>query len=247
MNPGEKNIDIRKFRFTKSSINMLIDCPHAFYLRYIRGYPFETGYFLERGTEAHKLISKHNSGAEIRADELSSDMQTYLRNYQKITTKYDLRAPQHADLRMEHRCDDMVLGGELDAVYARHIDGGEKHVVVDYKTAASKLGKRKSPRLNTAEHLLKDYVLELQIYSYLFQRSYPDADVQRYGIFFLSDAVFLHLPHDSEYTVMHAALARVREVVEEGRYEPTRYQCSRCGGRSFCSAYLEGVLPPAAS
>lgn len=229
-------IDIAKFRFSKSSMNMLTTCPMSFKLKYIDKHFVKGSYIMDQGTEAHKNIVKYEAGVLTPAA-LRSQQKLYLENYIKTREKYRIEKPWKSDHRISTTIDGLIIGGEIDAVYGMQFADGKRHMVIDYKTS-----KDKSIADPSITDPLEKYRFELQLYSYAFREQ--GFDVRRYGIIFLAaDGGFQHEPDEHKYEAMHAGLAEVKRIIADDTYPAIRNKyCSSCGVNAHCKTYLDGVF-----
>jgi CRISPR/Cas system-associated exonuclease Cas4 (RecB family) len=198
---------------------------------------------MERGTRAHKMLIEYNEG-RLNEKKITEDaLLKYLENFKKIQNKYKLGVPSRSDLKLNGMIGGIKVQGEMDAAYSMMINNQERFLVIDYKSGSSKTAKIKRLQNKTPEKVLGPYIFELQVYAYLFKGA-TGSDIRRYGIMFLGDGEFFHLPVDPEYKILFENVEKIVSIVKEAKYEPIpSSMCGTCGVNLYCKSYIKGVFP----
>jgi DNA helicase-2/ATP-dependent DNA helicase PcrA len=216
-------------------VSALVDyarCPKLFYWSAVRPLPRFSGPFARIGTEVHRWIETRSSGQttllelddrpDLTAEEVAGEPGRIERLRQSfLDSRFAEVVPLHAERPFVLRVEEFVVGGRIDAIYARP-DGGWE--VVDYKTGSR-------PSDETIANL------QLDVYALACAEVWGKA---------AEDLTLTYLYLASGEAVSHPAgdLAAVRERVlgllrsiAAAQFDPTPGpQCRWCDFRPFCDA-----------
>ena len=221
MEPGE--FDPSNFKFSKSSVKSLLECPKRFKLEYIERKKSKPSPSAIKGTRIHNLLEKVNK-KEICMTEVPASYVPHIQNYIKFLREHKLQLPQYSEYKdIAVDIQGIHFKGILDALFIQ--DG--KGVLIDYKTGHIK------DTMNSVR-------FELQLYSALAEHSIPNLEVVRYGVLYTADGTFYSEVNDHKYEEIRMTINKVKQILEKKKMDAvTGEQCFRCFLRGFCDNYKE--------
>ena len=219
----EQEFDPSNFKFSKSSVKSLLDCPRRFKLEYIERKKSKPSPSAIKGTRIHSLLEKVNK-KEICMTEVPASYVPHIQNYIKFLREHKLQLPQYSEYKdISVDIQGIHFKGILDALFIQ--DG--KGVLIDYKTGYVKSG-------------MNEVRFELQLYSALAEHSIPKLEVMRYGVLYTADGTFYSEVNDHKYEEIRVTINKVKQILEKKKMDAiTGEQCYHCFMRDYCDNYKQ--------
>ncbi len=223
---------------SKSQINLFMQCPYRWKLKYIDGIKQKPSGAMYRGSQVHEQIENFYKDIEVDKNfnikkKVSPELQKFLNFEQKRihdckdkTGKFDMKyfLPVAQELAVQDKT--QKLRGFIDAVYINPEDDGL--IIIDWKT-----GKYRPDYLH-------EYRFELAMYKELLEKSKKiDGKVMYWGIYFVdADKLFFEKVSERSIKAMYKKVERAREGMDSGNYPcKSGILCKWCDFNDICEEW----------
>lgn len=241
-----------------SRLKTFEDCPHCFFLKYIKGYQDESKFYASYGKFIHKLIERYYNGIYTKRELLSEFLVKfpnevtgyrpgastvskyidaaciYFKNFQPFPYRF-----LAVEKEVEFKIDDYNFVGIVDYL---GVDDDESMIIVDNKS------RDLSPRSGKLKPTLKDKELDemlrqLYIYAIAIEQEYGEKP-QTLGFNCFKAGTFIKEKFDIQKyeEAKQWALNTIKRIEDTDEFEPNEsyFYCNYiCGVCNHCEYYLE--------
>lgn len=208
----------KTFKFSKSSLNFLFQCPLGFYYQYIEKVSIIPNKYFMKGTEIHSMIQQYNKGS-LDVSKVKRHKK-HIQNYIKFLDYYKLPLPIMADdKRIKTEVNGFKLTAQIDSIYKKW----DNYLLVDYKTGYPKYD-------------LRDYLFELKFYCLMMEKV-ENIRINSYGILFTDNGSFLWELNDGKYDIIYDKLEKIKDQLKKLDEGLVSENCCFCNVYNSCKVF----------